>query len=220
MASVRISDKLVNEVRDVINNMRQAETARLGNVTANISVHPNDERILGRYLRDHERDAYRIVPREWLEQHDTMSLQLSFIINPGEAEPKATRAEITMVPPNTLKFYLPKDRYSKYSSTSRLEARHADGKWPECDTYVAHVRAAHEIRVRWEKVQTDVVGFLRQYPSLNAAVKAWPNVKLYIPKGYLDALERKVERSKAEVAIPEINLDELTAAAVAHRMGV
>lgn len=220
MASVRISDKLINEVRDVIKNMRQSETNRLGVVAPNINVHPHDERILSRYLRDHERDAYRIVPREWLEQHDTMSLQLSFFINPDDAEPKETRAELTLVPPTTLKFYLPKDRYSKYSGTSRLEARYADGKWPECDTYVAHVRAAHEIRVRWDKVATDVVGFLRQYPSLNAAVKAWPGVKLYIPKPYLDALERKVERSKVDVAIPAINLDELTAAAVAHRMGV
>lgn len=220
MASVRISDKLINEVRDAINGMRQAEQGRLGPISSHISVLDRDERILQRFLLPEERDAYRIVPRGWLEAHETLSLHLAFTLDPEAESPKTTRAEITLTPQQGAKFHLPKDRYSKYNSSTRLEARHADGKWPECDAYVAHVRAAHEIRVRWEKVATDVVGFLRQYPSLNAAVKAWPNVKLYIPKGYLDALERKVERSKAEVAVPEINLDELTAAAVAHRMGV
>lgn len=220
MASVRISDRLINETKDNIDSMRQAEQRRTPAVQEVISVLPNDQRIINRYVLPQERDAYRIVPRDWLDTHDTISLYLEFTLNPEAAEPKGTSAELSLVPPVGVKFVLPHGRYQRYDSNKRLKAKYDDGIWPEAQAYVEKRRSDYEVAQRWNKVKQDVLTFLKQYPSLNAAVKAWPGVKLYVPKSYLDALERKVERSAAPIEAPVINYDELTAAAVAHRMGV
>jgi hypothetical protein len=222
MASVRISDKLVSETRDAIRTMRDAEQRRTPSVPSEISVLPNDERVVRRYILDHERDAYRIVPKNWLEDHDTLALHLSIELAPAQdgKEAPVLRQEFTLRPPSGNKFYLPHSRYSRYSSSARMEAAFKDNAWPEAQAFVTKACSDYEVRQRWDKIESQVVEFLRQYPSLNAAVKAWPGVKLYIPKNYIDALERKVERSKVEVSTTGLNFDELTAAAVAHRMGV
>ena len=222
MASVRISDKLVSETRDAIRQMRDAEQRRTPGVPSEISVLPNDERVMRRYVLEQERDAYRIVPKGWLGEHESMALHLTIELVPAVdgSSAKVMRQEFTLRAPSGNKFYMPHGRYSKYSNTSRLEAKFADGAWPEAQAFVNKARSDYEVRQRWEKVEVQVVDFLRQYPSLNAAVKAWPGVKLYIPKQYVEALDRKVERCKVDVAVPGLNYDELTAAAVAHRMGV
>jgi hypothetical protein len=59
--------------------------------------------------------------------------------------------------------------------------------------------------------------------SLNEALKLWPDVRIYIPKEFLERVERKVERttnSGGAEAIKKVDTDAaVSAAAIARMMG-
>jgi hypothetical protein len=63
------------------------------------------------------------------------------------------------------------------------------------------------------------MAFLGKCKSLNEALKLWPGVKMYIPREYIERVERKVERKVREKEILEDTpVDTLTAAAIAARL--
>lgn len=86
------------------------------------------------------------------------------------------------------------------------------------------IQRAHDAKVRfdistrWNKIKDDVIGFLRKCKSLNEAVKAVPTIKLYLHKDDIERLERKVERKPREKVVVDIDVDSLTASAVAARL--
>jgi hypothetical protein len=85
--------------------------------------------------------------------------------------------------------------------------------------YLDRVELNAEIKARWAKVEGDIMAFLGKCKSLNEALKLWPGVKMYIPREYIERVERKVERKVREKEIlDDTPVDTLTAAAIAARL--
>jgi hypothetical protein len=85
--------------------------------------------------------------------------------------------------------------------------------------YLERIELNAEIKARWAKVEGDIMAFLGKCKSLNEALKLWPGVKMYIPREYIERVERKVERKVREKEIlDDTPVDTLTAAAIAARL--
>jgi hypothetical protein len=72
---------------------------------------------------------------------------------------------------------------------------------------------------KWVKIKQDIRAFLDSAKSLNAALKAWPGLRAFIPEEYLERVDTKVERKASteimEQKLAEIDRDTATAAATA-----
>jgi hypothetical protein len=76
-----------------------------------------------------------------------------------------------------------------------------------------------DIDARWQKVETDIVEFLRKCKSLNEAVKLFPNVTMYLHYEDMERLNLKVERpSQRKSIIEEVDVEGITAAAIAAKL--
>lgn len=75
-----------------------------------------------------------------------------------------------------------------------------------------------EINLRWAKIMNDIVEFLGKCKSLNEAVKLLPAVKMYVDKGDIQRMERKVERAPRQELVSGVDTGAITASAVAARL--
>ena len=79
------------------------------------------------------------------------------------------------------------------------------------------------IKTKFEKVEEQLKKFMGQHASLNTAIKAMPEIEHYVPEEYIQKLHApSPPRGKASApAVKEeldIDVDELTSAAVAHQI--
>lgn len=93
----------------------------------------------------------------------------------------------------------------------------------EAKAYVAYRQAVGEIDGRWKGIAQQVKSFLGHCKSLNEGLKLWPDLRIYIPKEFLDKAEEKTakaakQESAALKALASIDTDALVAAAVGARM--
>ena len=61
--------------------------------------------------------------------------------------------------------------------------------------------AAHN--TKFANIRDQVIGFLNASKSLNDAIKKYPDIKLWIPKRYIDDVERVVDRKPREQRVRE-----------------
>ncbi len=78
---------------------------------------------------------------------------------------------------------------------------------------------------KFEKVKNQLEAFMKQHASLNTAIKAMPEIEHYVPSHYIERLHAAspprgaVQRAeKTAVEELEIDVNELTSAAVAHQI--
>ena len=81
------------------------------------------------------------------------------------------------------------------------------------DKQIEHLK----FEAKWSKVCKDVKAFLQSNKSLNAALKAWPELRAFIPANYLERVDKKPERKqqeeKVKQALAEIDREGAVAAA-------
>jgi hypothetical protein len=75
-----------------------------------------------------------------------------------------------------------------------------------------------EIQNKWEGVKTQIREFLDKCRTLNEAVKLYPGLRMYVPKEYLDRVDKKVERAEKVAKLHGIDTEGLTAAAIAAKL--
>lgn len=74
---------------------------------------------------------------------------------------------------------------------------------------------------KWQKVAIDVEDFLSKCSTLNEAIKLFPNIRMYTHKDDLERHDRKLEKSvKRKEIVENLDMDSLTAAAVASRLSI
>lgn len=88
---------------------------------------------------------------------------------------------------------------------------------PETKKYFDLSVREEEFEAKWQKIDNDVRNFLKSNKSLNAAIKAWPELRAYIPSDYLERVdkkpERKAQQEKAAQTLAEIDREGAVAAA-------
>lgn len=217
MATVYITQQLSSEVSSVIKRMREAEI-----ITNNAEVGKPIELDTSEFLTKamwgshlHLKDQ---MPEEWLSINSGPTLNVHVPID--EAGNKVVHAitfrnqKVTNRPNN--------DRWSEPKIACKkayLEANAHMSGVQNVLNYLDRVELNAEIKARWAKVEGDIMAFLGKCKSLNEALKLWPGVKMYIPKDYIERVERKVERKVREKEIlDDTPVDTLTAAAIAARL--
>lgn len=88
---------------------------------------------------------------------------------------------------------------------------------PEIRGYFDLAIKEQDFNTKWQKIKSDVRVFLESNKSLNAAIKAWPELRTYIPPQYLNRVdakpERKAQQEKAAQALAEIDREGAVTAA-------
>ena len=93
----------------------------------------------------------------------------------------------------------------------------------EIKPYVEREAQLYDINERWDKVDKQLLEFLKKCKSVNEALKLWPQIEMYIPSDYIARVNEKKERSahgpsEAAEALKSMDTDHLTTAAVIARM--
>jgi hypothetical protein len=217
MATVYITQELSGQVSGVIKRMRESEivtnNAEIGKPIELDTSGFLTKAMWGNYL--HLKDQ---MPAEWVSISNSPTLNVH--VPTDDAGNKVVHA-ITFrnqnVPnrPNNDRWNEPKIACKK----AYLEANVDMAGVQNVLNYLDRVELNAEIKARWAKVEGDIMAFLGKCKSLNEALKLWPGVKMYIPRDYLERVERKVERKVREKEILEDTpVDTLTAAAIAARL--
>jgi hypothetical protein len=203
MAYVAISGELLNTVRAGIQMMARKELDTVGEVPKLEGTESFVEPALwGPYA--HLRSQ---MPKEWKRTAGSITLRIQFPDSVWqEAVPFKNGVE---APPS----------YSPYDA-QKVTVLH---DLPEIAPIVTAISNRRDAKRRWDGVERQVMDFINKCKSLNEALKLWPDLRMYIPKPYLDRVERKVERTKdtanaAMDVLKSMNTDEIVAAAVIARM--
>jgi hypothetical protein len=88
--------------------------------------------------------------------------------------------------------------------------------------YLEKTYIEQKTNVKWNEIKHQVQKFLRAFPSLNSALKEWPEIKMYIPQKYIDKVNYKIVRPKSTAvpfAIPEIDRSMITTHGIVATLG-
>jgi hypothetical protein len=210
MAYVAISGALIEDVQDQIKKLRGSEVKAIPEVSRymKMSTLPEDlvQRMWGEHY--HLRD---VIPSKWKRKRDDLQLRVNYLSAEGNEQHIEVQINFTG---NNIE--CPPDASGYHYTVIVEEDFHLVAP------YVAYAKQVHEIDERWDKVKSQIVQFLKGCKSLNEALKLWPDVRIYIPKQYIERIERKVERATADTSaldiLKSIDTDGAVAAAVGARL--
>jgi len=219
MATVYITQELINRVKSKINGMRRAErNSDVPNIDKNVVADASHLFNIGCWGEKHVHLVNQI-PKDWLAKMDDANINIKGAMEDGTL--LATNIRF-----NGMKsaYARPKDSYyAKTDSELTIDYIRA---LPEETVGRAELLQRWEesiialgIDTRWAKVETDITEFLNKCKSLNEAVKLFPNVTMYLHHEDIERLNRKIERTSQRKAIVEaVDTEGLTAAAIAAKL--
>lgn len=219
MATVYITHELINRVKQKISSMARAERiSDLPKIDMNYPVDASHLFNVGCWGADHVHLVNQI-PKDWLAKQESASINVRCALEDGRILLSSVR--FTGL---SSAYARPKDSY--YAKTDSELSLEYVRSLPE-ETVGRHELLQRwddsvvelSIKGKWEKVESDVVDFLRKCKSLNEAVKLFAGVRMYLHYEDIERLDRKIERAAQRKAIVEsVDTDGLTAAAIAAKL--
>jgi hypothetical protein len=233
MATVRISKSLIEDAKRKIHEMRHVEHKKIvgsGSILSTTHVQVNEipdgfDRVR---FQDHAKIAQEL-PKSWFWTE--RRFYVNYVPTPEELElveelcPDEINREHEGFVYVTLTIVLPEDVTHSLAACTR----HSDsprqflptGSLPGYIEALRRVKDGRAVDKHWSAVIDEVVGFLSSQSTLNAALKALPAIRAYIPEDVLDRVDQVVERRKPEQteAEPVFNTELIAATAVRLRMG-
>lgn len=224
MAYVAISNALVASAERNIREMRDKEKATHTAPSESGTVPDDDGNMMALIWGKHHHLRTQ-MPAEWKQNPGKITLRVGYRPNPAEDRKYEVDFQVTAPSgfecPNTNQ-----SNASYYGYMIRVD-EHSYLLPQGARELVAHRKVCREIDTRWENVSVKVRSFLYASKSLNEALKLWPGLSLYINKDYLDRAAAKVTiekkekpKTSAEELLGSIDVDTLTAAAVASKLTV
>lgn len=209
MAYVAISNQLLDEVRNKIRRMQDAEFESMPKVESSFSsqtLPPDiDQLVWGEHYH-----LKNVIPSTWKRQVNEFCGTAEYEYN--EKKQKSSIYYKTAVkcdsPPNN----------SSYTAYFTMPETH-----PHMALVIESDKQRLDLNAKWQQLSNKIRTFLVNCKSLNEAVKLWPDVRMYIPQSYMDRMLAKSERtaekiSKASEFLKQIDTDHAVAAAVGARM--
>lgn len=224
MAYVSISNGLLDSTRSNTVKMRDKEKALHTVPPESCTVPDNDGNMTALIWGSHQhlRDQ---MPDSWKMNPGKITLRISYKTDPA-AEKNYTVDFQVMA---TAGFPCPRTDESNSAYYGYITKVNEDSYLlPQgAKELVAHRKVMREIDDRWEAVRDKVRQFLISAKSLNEALKLWPGLSLYIDQDYLDRValkqtseKREKPKTSAEELLGTLDVDTLTAAAVASKLTV
>ena len=99
---------------------------------------------------------------------------------------------------------------------------HITDTCPAYHLLAQRLAAREEVVAKFNNIATQLCAFIEAHKSTNEALKAMPELAMYLTKDVLDDIERKVSRGGKQdevVEKPAVDLSTVVSAAVAHRIG-
>ena len=209
MAYVAISGNLINNVSHKIDNLKGAEIKAIPQVSNHLQLHEAPEDLMLFVWGEHNH-LRNVIPNEWTKTRENINLRVNWTTPEGKEDYMIYHLEITK------KIVCPPDA-GGYSHTVPV-----DESYHLVSEYVAYYKQVYDIEARWDKVQTQILQFLKGCKSLNEALKLWPDVRIYIHSEDLARVDKKAERSVSSNSaldiLKSIDTDGAVAAAVGARL--
>jgi hypothetical protein len=218
MSYVRRTYALIEGVQTKVDAMQHAELRRLRQ-DASIEI--------GTVLHTEVRNA--IVNSAWKEAPDLIDkLPDSWCRTSSSVNVRFTRTgdvgyvDYSLETPEADKIKLP-PTYSQWDTIAVDVTRSSQ----TVDTWLTKQYSAQqnrsEVRSKFENIKVQLTKYLEAHASLNTAIKEMPELEMYVPQEYLDKLNEKTVRAKAqkkESSVEKLNIDvnALTQIAVGHRI--
>jgi hypothetical protein len=219
MATVYITQELINRVKSKITTMNRAErNSDVPNIDKNVVVDASHLFNIGCWGEKYVHLIHQI-PKEWLSKMDDANIHIK-----GELDDGRNLATTIRFNGMQSAYARPKDSY--YGKTDsdltigyiRSLPEETVGRAELLQRWEESIIAL-DIDTRWAKVETDITEFLNKCKSLNEAVKLFPNVSMYIHHEDIERLNRKIERpTQRKAIVAEVDTDGLTAAAIAAKL--
>lgn len=218
MATVRASKQFFTDLTEYVNKMRDAEvnSLKLPDTPDEVQFGRRSAMVEHLVWGEHKHLMDKL-PVTWTSCKNQVDLQ----IGSTDEEESGVRIGVrfkcngTIFPPNHNGFYSP-DVDVSHRFIMDADNMH----YPE----VALVRPIYQnelrkeqVRRKWAKTLSDVKNFFHAQPSVNAALKIYSALRLYVPKKYLIEVDREVER-KANRATLQLDESALAAQAVEARL--
>lgn len=217
---VGITATLLNEVRDKIRNQLRPKDYKLNfgvDDIDNTFTLPSDHPVIPKAIWGKHEHLQSQMPSDWLEKldfdyNDQAGLRLRTKTRDPVLNARGMKVvdiniglkkkRVITVPPKCA-------RYTTFDVPQDI--------CPEIKEFFDKKVEETKFEFKWQKVSEDVREFLKSNKSLNAAIKAWPEVRAFIPASYLERVDRKVERKasreEAERKLAEIDREGAVAAA-------
>ena len=222
MAYVAISNGLISSTEHNIRDMRNKEKEAVPTVPESGTVPDNDANITALIWGNHQH-LCKLMPDEWKARPGKVTLRIDFDMGEGFGDRKYT-ADFQVAAPNGFEVPRTEQSSSYYGFIHKVDE--SNPLLPQgARDLVAYRKQMHMIDKRWEDVSSKVRQFLCASKSLNEALKVWPGLSLYVAKDYIDRVNnkgtpREKTKSDVEALAASIDLDSLTAAAVASKLTV
>lgn len=211
---VPITNKLKEEVSKRIMHVLLPRELRLHFGTADVDETyslPKNHPAVVKMLWGENAHLYDKIPKEWCtERRDDYSKKCEVYLDSVDPDGESIGIKVNLTGANKSVLAPPDSgSYTHYKVPYDI--------CPEVQGFFDKQSQAKKIQAKWSKVDDDVTKFLESTKSLNAALKAWPEVRTFIPKDYLERIDKKAERSAAQTAaqnaLAEIDREGAVAAA-------
>lgn len=218
MATVYITRELTNRVQTRISKMRDQEV-QIEVPDNDKQLHVDASELLMQMAWGDYKHVFPQLPKDWLKHSKSSDLNIITGVDEDGHEAKFTVSVTGLNSyyeiPTADRWSAPRPSCTKEWLSSRT---HLTGAY-EILTQIEQKEVRKTIHEKWEKVNSDINLFLNKCKSLNEALRLWPALKMYVPEEYIERVETKVERRKREAELIEtVNLEELTAAAIAAKL--
>ena len=222
MAYVAISNALLSATENNIREMRNKEKTSYLAPPESGTVPDGDANMTALIWGNHQHLCAQ-MPDEWKARPSKITLRVYFNMGEGYGE-REFAADYQVTALNGFEVPRTEQNSGYYGHIQKVDE--ANYLIPQgAKDLVAHRKLLVEADKRWEDVSSKVRQFLNASKSLNEALKVWPGLSLYMHKDYLDRVNnkgtpREKTKSSAEELAASIDLDSLTAAAVASKLTV
>ena len=210
MAYVAISGELKTSVKEQIRNLERKDVGAIPDVPSSVSLDTIPEDLKDKVWGKH-RHLEAMMPKDWKVYRDDLTLKVKFVSDDSIVHNTTFevmfKGDTLPCPPNTRPYSF---------------AVEVDEYYPMVAEYLVYRKKVAEVETRWNKVKVDVMKFLENCKSLNEAIKLWPDIRIYIPKQYIERIEKKAERAVSNTSaldiLKGIDTDGAVAAAIGARL--
>lgn len=210
MAYVAISGELKTSVKEQIRNLERKDVGAIPDVPSSVSLDTIPEDLKDKVWGEH-RHLEAMMPKDWKVYRDDLTLKVKFVSDDSIVHNTTFevmfKGDTLPCPPNTRPYSF---------------AVEVDEYYPMVAEYLVYRKKVAEVETRWNKVKVDVMKFLENCKSLNEAIKLWPDIRIYIPKQYIERIEKKAERAVSNTSaldiLKGIDTDGAVAAAIGARL--
>lgn len=221
MATVNITDTLLDEVGSRVNQMAN-DAAKTGYLKKSPD---SNKPLIAALLRVSEEMWYAdapqlkgVVPQEWLCEIDRLDYNIKM---PRKDETGSSR-DIDIIVRTTGKWRVPACIDHSYEYCTMSITLHALPVELQSEL-LEYAKERDDHTAKYEAVHHQVKAFLKSCTTLNAAVKKFPNIAMYIPQSYIDRMNKKVVKNstakKAEGKEVTLDTTLLSTVGAKHMLG-